>query len=497
LRLILLSGLVIRLVAVVFSKGFGWIDDQFLVVEIAQSWVDGVDYYKWLPATEGNNGPLGFSFLYPGLHYLLFHMLEFIGINDPQGKMYIVRLMHALWSMLVIKYGYEITLYFSDRKTANLAGWLLALFWIFPFLSVRNMVEFVCLPLILKGTLMIVRSKGPRILYWLWIGLLFGLAFSIRYQTALITGGIGLVLLFEKRWLQSVYLTLGFSLAVILVQGVVDYIIWEEPFVQLIGYVTYNATSAGLYTVGPWYHYLLFLLGAMIPPVSLFLFAGFFKSYKKLLIIFIPTLIFLLFHSFYPNKQERFITTILPYLIISGVVGWKMIEDSISDRQTLRKWIRGAWVFFWIVNTTGLLAVSTMYSKKARVETMVYLSRYNDLEFFIIEDSNKDVLRFPPQFYLKKWLPYDAYMYDSKIVHFGMVGQNSEGEQPPGFVLFFMPDGLEDRIEKMKGLYPDLEYETTIEPGVMDQLLHWLNPVNANQNIYIYRNRSVIPEKRE
>ena len=49
LAAILIAGAFFRLLAVLFAKGFGWIDDQFLIVEIAQSWVDGTDYYKWLP----------------------------------------------------------------------------------------------------------------------------------------------------------------------------------------------------------------------------------------------------------------------------------------------------------------------------------------------------------------------------------------------------------------------------------------------------------------
>ena len=61
---IVIVGFIFRFVAVIFSKGFGWIDDQFLIIEIAQSWVDGTDYYKWLPDTPGNDGPEKFSFFY-------------------------------------------------------------------------------------------------------------------------------------------------------------------------------------------------------------------------------------------------------------------------------------------------------------------------------------------------------------------------------------------------------------------------------------------------
>jgi len=484
------------LLAAIFSRGFGWIDDQFLVVEIAQSWVDGTDYYKWLPDTPGNAGPKGFSFFYTSLHFILFKFFEFIGISSPETKMFLVRLLHGLWSMLIIKWGYDLTLHFSDKKTALQAGWLLALFWMFPFLSVRNLVEFVCVPFLVLGTLLSVKPQQHfSIGRWLWIGILFGLAFNIRFQTGLFTAGVGLVLFFEKKWKETFFLSLGFLLIVTAIQGGIDYFVWKKPFIQLITYVGYNTSSAGLYTVGPWYHYIVFLLGMLIPPVSLFLLSGFLRSYKKMVIIFVPVFIFIVFHSVYPNKQERFISTIVPFIFISGTVGWKMIVESILNPKFMQKIVKVSWVFFWIVNLIALFPVSTMYSKKARVESMIYLSNYNNLHYFIIEDESKDVLRFPPQFYLEQWVNYEAFQKKDDFTDFTQKKDWSDPRNQPEFVLFFQPNNLDERVARMKKVFPGLVYETTIEPGLMDKLLHWLNPINDNQNIYIYRNTTLIPEK--
>lgn len=486
----------IRLLAVVFSKGFGWIDDQFLVIEIAQSWVDGIDYYGWLPGSDGSGQPRGFSFFYTGLHFVFFKILEFVGVTDPQAKMFFVRLVHGLWSLLIVKWGYDLSLHFSDKKTANQVGWMLSLFWMFPFLSVRNLVEFVCIPFLMLGTLQIVKSNQQfSIGKWIWIGILFGLAFNIRYQTSLFTAGIGLVVLFEKKWKELILLSLGFLLSVLAIQGGIDYLVWGKPFIQMITYVGYNATSAGQYTVGPWYHYFVFLLGMLIPPVSVFLLLGYLFSYKRLAILFLPVLIFFIFHSFYPNKQERFIVTVVPFIFIAGVIGWKMIVDCILNPHFMRKIVRASWVFFWVINLIALFPVSTMYSKMARVESMTYLSHYENLNFLIIEDENKDVLRFPPQFYLQQWVHYEAFQKKDNFKTFAKKKDWSNLNNQPEFVLFFQPNNLERRVERMKQVFPDLIPETIIEPGLMDELLHWLNPINDNQNIYIYRNRALIPDK--
>ena len=493
LRTILLAGFLLRLLAAIFSKGYGWSDDQFLVVEIAQSWVDGIDYYGWLPDTAGMNQPPGFSFFYVGLHYLFFEILKFTGFNDPQTKMVFVRLVHACWSMLTIFFGYRITLHLGDRKTAHTVGWLLAVFWLYPFLSVRNLVEFASIPFLMWGLWLILKNKTRNsVSLAFWAGFLFGLAFDTRFQTALISGSFGLVLLFQKRWKEVLWITLGAFLSMILIQGVVDYLIWGKPFTQIIGYVSYNATHAGDYTVGPWYVYLLFLSGTLIPPVSFFLFAGLFKEWKRLSILFIPIIIFILFHSYYPNKQERFIVTIMPFLMIIGVIGWGRIAKTFQDKR----WHRACWIFFWTINMILLIPITFTYSKKARVESMCYLSKYkNDFNSFVIEDLSKNVLSHPPQFYLGKYMNYNTILKNGGTYKQFYKDVKSGKVSEPGFILFYHDKDLQARVDSMKVVYPEITFETKIKPGFVDKILFRLNPINDNQNIYIYRNKSVIPDK--
>src|SRR5205085_83010 len=116
-------------------------DDHFVVIEPAQSWVDGYNYGHWLPDRSPGEVAPGHSFFYPGLHYILFLILKFIGITDPQRIMYVVRGIHALISLVIIYCGFKITEKLSGQKQARFVGLLLAVFWFMPFLSVRNLVE--------------------------------------------------------------------------------------------------------------------------------------------------------------------------------------------------------------------------------------------------------------------------------------------------------------------------------------------------------------------
>ncbi len=164
------------------------------------------------------------------------------------------------------------------------------------------------------------------------------------------------------------------------------------------------------------------------------------------MIFFIPTLFFIIFHSVFPNKQERFIITILPFIIIGGMIGWHQIIKNIENKPRLCLWHRASWVFFWIINFILLIPVSTMYSKKARVEAMVHLSQYNDLKYFIIDDVNKSILRAPPVFYLENWAHYSTLMEYDDLEAFKDKPKWKNPAKQPDFVIFMESKNINSRV---------------------------------------------------
>jgi len=490
LLLILSVGFLLRLIAVIFAKGFGMHDDHFLVIEAAQSWADGTDYNYWLPGSKINAHPTGHSFFYVGLHYFLFVILNWVKLSDPQMKMFVVRLLHALFSLLVIIYGYKITEKISNKSIAKNTALLLASLWFMPWLSVRNLVEVVCIPFLIAGIWMIINSETKKHNYfYLFIsGIILGLSISIRYQTSIFIFGIILALFIEKKWRTSSLVILGTILSFSLIQGFTDYFIWKKPFAEFLAYVKYNLNNANDYVTNSWYSYLLLFAGVLIPPVSIFLLIGFFKSFqKKYLILFLPAFLFIVFHSFFPNKQERFILPAIPFIIILGMVGWNSIIEKKLFLQRSKKVIYKCWVFFWFLNIILLPFVSTMYSKKARVESMTYLSKYKNIKTLLLEDSNHETAKMPPEFYLGQWIGVceinKTKTIDSLKVTLNKISKSSY----PKFVLFFEDKNLVTRIKNVKTIFPDLKLEKVILPGLIDKILFKLNPINANQTIYIFR----------
>jgi len=65
----------------------------------------------------------------------------------------------------------------------------------------------------------------------------------------------------------------------------------------------------------------------------------------------------------------------------------------------------------------------------------------------------------------------------------------------PSFILFSAENNLANEVIKARKSFPFIVYETTIEPGFMDRFIRWLNPVNKNRTVYIYRNTVFFPKR--
>jgi hypothetical protein len=271
-----------------------------------------------------------------------------------------------------------------------------------------------------------------------------------------------------------------------LLQMPVDYYFWHKPFAEFMEYIRYNIANSHAYISNTWYSYTLLILGLLLPPISFLLFFGFLKSWRKNLVLFLPPFLFLVFHSWFPNKQERFILTIVPLIIVSGVAGlneWRNAETWWSV-----KWLRRCFIITAILNLVLLVFVTPMYSKKARVEAMVYLGKYGKSRNIILEDTRHESVKMMPEFYLQSWIHFPEVTSIRTIDTLQLELKDTYApDSIPDFVIFMEDYDFDKRVNDMKRVFPDLKYETTIEPGMLDVVLYKLNPKNANQELYIYR----------
>jgi len=477
-KTLLFAALFIRLIAAIFSQGYGMHDDHFLVVEASSSWVDGYDYNNWLPWSPGFRGkPEGHSFTYVGLNYVFFYCCKFFGFSDPKTLMLLNRLFHALLSLLVVYFGVKITEKISNRKNAITVGWLLALLSVMPFLSVRNLVELAAIPFLIWGVWLLV--KNDLKINFLYAGLLIGLAVSFRYQIAVFAIGIGAYYFFKWQFKQFALYTLGLMVMFGLTQGVVDYAIWGYPFAEFISYSLYNMDQGVQYLPNSnYFMYFWVLMGVLLVPLGVLVCIGFFRSAKKQFLLFLPTIIFILFHTFYPNRQERFILTILPFFIILGVIGYQ----SLMEKAFWKKLWNISYVIFWVLNIPLVIALSFHYSKKSRVEAMyaIYDNGF-DNERILLEGSRGTTPSMLPKFYGNSWYCSFTERIDTTQSLTVLEGNKYD------YIFFFGEEDIKGRLKEYKTLYPKLKLVKKCNPSLIDNIARTLNPRNSNQYIEVWR----------
>jgi len=392
--IILIIAIIPRLISAIFAQGYAMHDDHFGPIEQPFQIINDPSFW------ENRGEPHGHSIVYPAIHYYLFIFLNAIGLSHPQDKMLIVRLIHSLYSLLIVYFGFKITKEIADEKIAKKVGLLLGLLWFLPFMSVHNLVEMVCIPPLMAGSYSLIKANKTNRSY-IFAGVMFAIAFIFRPQTLVFPFSIAIILLFQKHWRESILMLLALFVFAFLTQGIVDWLAWGYPFAAFITYL--NVENIYDYVTGPWYQYIILITGVIIPPISFFIYYGFIKNWKKSLIILIPILLFFLFHSIYPNKQERFILPIVPLLITLGLSGWEIYISNSRFWLRQKKLLKAFWIWFWVVNSILLITFSTTYSKKTRVEPLVYLSDKNVTGIIVSCGKIPDIQL--PLFYLNKIVP--------------------------------------------------------------------------------------------
>ncbi len=86
-----------------------------------------------------------------------------------------LRLLHALYSLLIVYFGYRIVHRLSDRRAAIWSALALACLALLPTLSVLQLAEVICIPPLMWSPWIIVRTDVYRRTAATWLGAGVGL----------------------------------------------------------------------------------------------------------------------------------------------------------------------------------------------------------------------------------------------------------------------------------------------------------------------------------
>ncbi len=401
LAFVLAVALAVRLVAVIYSRGFIHSDDHFDTIEVAYDWLrnglwgsDGLLRWKDQSGVTVGRFPLYTLFL-----YAIMKAYHVMGISSLNTMMYGIRLIHALISLLPVWAIFRVTQRVTGQNDWAIIGGLAAgLHFAMPFLGVRNLIEMVGGNIWIVTLYFLYRFRDDKHAGWLYAaGLIAGLAWMIRFQIAFAILPIPLLLWGQSRSLRP---ALQFTIAVgsmLVLSGIVDALLVGKFAATTINNLAINTRLGPRYGTVPLLSPLVILL-AFIPPFSLLLVylaaaSSFWKNHRLLVI---STLFFIVIHMLHANQQERFMVPIFPALILIAVLAvWSQFRRRgyVVYNQTIWRYL--SW-WTLAVNLVLLAFFTGAYGHKGMIEPLVWISRMNPRPRVMVVQPD-----------LKRWMPID------------------------------------------------------------------------------------------
>ena len=105
-----------------------------------------------------------------------------------------------------------------------------------------------------------------------------------------------------------------------------------------------------------------------------------------------------------------------------------------------------------------------------------------------MESSHTENAQAPPQFYSGKWQKAYYVFKGYPVEKFQEDILKKPASDFPNYIMFFEDEDLKSRVAKFELVTgKKLNFIQVSEASYLDDLLHWLNPKNKNQPIFIYR----------
>lgn len=462
----------LRLLAALFSGGFLTHDDHYVVVVTADRIAEGV----------GVSPGYQRSVLYTEAVALLMRAGRAAGITARATEMLIVRVAHALLSLLVVYFAFRILQRAMNDEAAWLGGVLTAGYFVVPVTAVHQFEEVVCQVPLLAACWWAQRAEGDDRCALGWggaAGAALGLALVIRIPLAsFVAPFFALLLIGRLPWRVKAAVVLGFGVVLVL-QGWSNAIVngewwytfrtrlgtlWREPVALL--------TEAEGYPKGPPWRYVLTLSAAFIPPFSLFFLAAIVRGTLTLPRIALSTMAFIAVHSLIANKQERFLLPVLPLLLLLGAAGAIPLKDW-AIRHGWARTYRGLWGYFWTVNAVALGVSTFSPGHNDRIAPLVTIAKRGDATGVLVLQLNH--VTFVPEYYLGPRAPAVVIVRSRDSLAAGLQTLRDVGVVVNYAVLY--SDAPEaDRVLLERQLGTPVVPIATIPPSLGDRLAHAINP---------------------
>jgi len=495
LAFVLIVALAVRLVAVIYSRGFIQSDDYYDTVEVSYDWLrnglrdeSGCLHWKEQPATTIVRFPLYTLFLYVvmKLHYI-------VGITALDRMMYGIRLLHALISLLPIWAVFRLTQRITGKNNwAVFGGLAVALHFAMPFLGVRNLIEMVGGNIWIVAIYYFYRHQEDKQTKWLYLaGLMTGLAWMIRFQLAFAVLPIPLILWYERRSIKPAFHYCMAVFIMLVISAAADKLLLGYFAASTINNLTLNTGLGARYTTIP-FMYPLLMLGFFIPPLSvLLMYLGCRLSFiRRHGLLIASSLCFVVCHMIHPNQQERFMIPIVPVLFLIAILALYHQYQRKGYILKSRKAFAVITIVTLVVNFILLPPLTFGYGHRGLIEPLISFERMN---------PRPKVMFIQPG--MHRWIP-EAYAGFEPLPRVYIRAWDDLNRLPPQdrrkdafdyFLLYPLHEqDLQAYLDSIQTRYGLLEKVKCIKPSTYDMIFHELNPNHyRTYEAFVYKPKGI------
>jgi len=384
---IIIGSLIVRVIAAGESQGFVHPDEVFQAIEMVHFRIFG-EYgtgqtIPWeYDLTKAYGGARSWFFVF--ILVAVYRIAMFFGITDPLSLIFVARLFLSSFSIMTVIVSYFFGKEIFNKKIGLLSAFLCGFWWFFPFWSSRTMTDSISTDLVFLSIFLAYKALKnktaykKRFLFASSSGIFIGLAFMIRFPSALM--GIPIILVlwakpireltgnlikrirnfisrvsknprgefletkFPANMTKELIIGGGFlvgSFFMVLVQGLLDLFTWGGFLHSPINFYRYNIVEglSAIHGSSPWYTYFTGFYSDFAyyfaPLLIMFFIFGFtYKKKVKTKIMILSIIIFwIVVFSSLAHKEFRFIMTILPLCMIMVAAGIQRVVATLQSKR--------------------------------------------------------------------------------------------------------------------------------------------------------------------
>jgi len=314
LRVCLIAAFFIYILVVIFNTGFIATDEYW----------DGITRY--IPAQTAKMSTLiKVDDVKSPLQILPMHaaaqLAYTLGIESPFNQYHFVIIFWGLVGFALSAWATLLLFKKENEELAKIGVLMLAFHFAAPGLLTRPMFEALAAPWIaLACAFAVLYDENQKLKDLIWGVFCASMAFTLRQQTGFCALVFVMLPLFHKKW-RDFFVAGASGLIFFVLSGIPDIYLRGSFHHSLRALAEYNFKYGSDYGTRPWYFFFPLIFACMLVPWLIAKYpTGFLKEYfRRYRALYIILALFLVLHSMFANKFERFLISMIPVLIFMMV----------------------------------------------------------------------------------------------------------------------------------------------------------------------------------